>query len=360
MKLNKILKKLDITLVRKLSKEEQITIADNVATMISDKFNYIDYGYIYTKLTAAKMYTAKIPEGISDVLYLYELDTLLINYVENLNTVSEVMLYQCIHALQDIRNKKGMIKQLGQCTFTEFKTYAIALNEASIQYMVSRIFDYQEQEVEAYGIRAKTFGTNKYPLICNILKQLLFITREETLVKSTINSLDEFIIEVIEELGEGAFSTVRNNLDDMLYASEEIIDIKRKIKKEEDDSQQIDEALKRINNIENLMKKTYVNTQLLIFTTYFDKLFKRIETLEDTEYYLNKLNEYKNIMGTVIDNSEDIDKFYDDYYKDKKEKINSKKESIINKEQLALMIVSKNKIVRIFYLLRANLSRLFG
>ena len=69
MAISKLLKKFDIKVIGKLTKEEQIILSDNVATKISNEFNYIDYGYIYTKLMKAKMYTAIIPEGITSAIY---------------------------------------------------------------------------------------------------------------------------------------------------------------------------------------------------------------------------------------------------------------------------------------------------
>lgn len=205
MNINKLLKKFDIKIISKLKKEEQIILSDNVATKISNKFNYIDYGYIYTKLMKAKMYIAIVPEGITSAIYSYKDDTLFISDTEDINTISKELLYECIHAVQDIRSRKGKIKQLGQCIFSEFKVYAMALNEASIQYIVAKIFDEEKRYIEAYGIKINTYSKNKYPLICNILLQLLFMSKEETLVKSTIYSTDEFIIDGIEEIGETSF-----------------------------------------------------------------------------------------------------------------------------------------------------------
>ncbi|MCI9177247.1 MAG: hypothetical protein HFJ28_01380 [Clostridia bacterium] len=66
MGISKLLRKFDIKVIGKLTKEQQIILSDNVATKISNEFNYIDYGYIYTKLMKAKMYIAIIPIGYAD------------------------------------------------------------------------------------------------------------------------------------------------------------------------------------------------------------------------------------------------------------------------------------------------------
>ncbi|MCI8362703.1 MAG: hypothetical protein HFJ41_06260 [Clostridia bacterium] len=360
MGISKLLRKFDIKVIGKLTKEQQIILSDNVATKISNEFNYIDYGYIYTKLMKAKMYIAIIPEGITSAIYSYEEDTLFISDTEEISTVSKELLYECIHAVQDIRNKKGQIKQLGQCIFSEFKVYAMALNEASIQYIVAKIFNEEEKYIEAYAIKSNTYSPNKYPLICNILLQLLFISTEEILVKSTIYSTDEFIIEGIEEIGESSFVNVQNNLDEMLYASEQIIGIKKLIKtKTEEGYFNIEEYLNEIYEKEELIRKLYMDSQISIFTMYFDRLYNRIENLSDIKFYRNKLEEFKKLIGFYTNENQDYFlKYYEDYYKQKEEKLILKQADIERKNELALTVISDNIIIQIFNKIKSNVSRI--
>lgn len=360
MGISKLLKKFDIKVIGKLTKEEQIILSDNVATKISNEFNYIDYGYIYTKLMKAKMYIAIIPEGITSAIYSYEEDTLFISDTEDISTVSKELLYECIHAVQDIRNKKGQIKQLGQCIFSEFKVYAMALNEASIQYIVAKIFNEEERYIEAYGIKVNTYSRNKYPLICNVLLQLLFMSKEKTLVKSTIYSTDEFIIDGIEEIGETSFVNIQNNLDEMLYASEEIIGIKRLIKtKTEEGYLNINEYLNEIYQKEELIRKLYMDSQMSIFTMYFDRLYNRIQNLSDIKLYINKLEEFKKLIGFYTnENQEYFLQYYENYYNQKEEKLILKEADIKRKNDLALTVISDNIIIQIFNKIKNNLSKI--
>lgn len=351
MGISKLLKKFDIKVVGKVTKEQQIRISDNVATKISNQFNYIDYGYIYTKLMRAKMYIAIIPEGITRAIYSYEEDTLFISDEEDLNLVSKELLYECIHAMQDIRNNKGKIKQLGQCIFSEFKVYAMALNEASIQYIVAKIYKEEEKYIEAYGIKAKTYSINKYPLICNILKQLLFFSKEETLVKSTIYSTDEFMIDGIEEIGEASYVNIQKNLDEMLYASEEIIGIKRKIKEQSKEGylEDINKQLNEIYQKEEIIRKLYMDCQMSIFTMYFDRLYNRIENLQDIKYYKNRLEDFKELIGFYINEEKEYFlEYYKGYYEKKQEKLILKEADIKRKNDLALTVVTDNPIMQIF------------
>lgn len=360
MGISKLLKKFDIKVIGKLTKEEQIILSDNVATKISNEFNYIDYGYIYTKLMKAKMYIAIIPEGITSAIYSYEEDTLFISDTEDISIVSKELLYECIHAVQDIRNKKGQIKQLGQCIFSEFKVYAMALNEASIQYIVAKIFNEEEKYIEAYGIKANTYSKNKYPLICNILLQLLFLSNEKTLVKSTIYSTDEFIIDGVEEIGETSFVNIQNNLDEMLYASEEIIGIKRLIKdRTEEGYLNINEYLNEIYQKEELIRKLYMDSQMSIFTMYFDRLYNRIQNLSDIRLYKSRLEDFKELIGFYTNETQEYFlQYYENYYKQKEEKLILKEADIKRKNDLALTVISDNIIIQIFNKIKNNVSRI--
>lgn len=362
MGISKLLKKFDIKVIAKLTKEEQIILSDNIATKISNEFNYIDYGYIYTKLMKAKMYIAIIPEGITSAIYSYEEDTLFISDTEDISKVSKDLLYECIHAVQDIRDKKGKVKQLGQCIFSDYKVYAMALNEASIQYIVAKIFKEQEKYIEAYGIKANTYSHNKYPLICNILLQLLFISNERTLVESTIYSTDEFIIDGVEEIGETSFVNIQNNLDEMLYASEEIIGIKRQIKnKTEEGYLNINEYLNEIYQKEELIRKLYMDSQMSIFTMYFDRLYNRIQNLSDIKLYRNKLEKFKELIGFYTNEKQEYFlQYYEDYYKKKEEKLILKEAEIKRKNDLALTVISDNIIVQIFNKMKNTLNRILN
>lgn len=351
MGISKLLKKFDIKVIGKVTKEQQIIISDNVATKISNEFNYIDYGYIYTKLMRAKMYIAIIPKGITRAIYSYEEDTLFISDEEDLNFVSKELLYECIHAIQDIRNKKGKIKQLGQCIFSEFKVYAMALNEASIQYIVSKIFKEEDALIEAYGIKASTFSINKYPLICNILKQLMFFSNEKTLVTSTIYSTDEFILDGVEQIGETSYVSIQSNLDEMLYASEEIIRIKSKIKQETEDGnvEEINIQLNKIYEKEVIIRKLYMDCQMSILTMFFDKLFNRIETLKDIKKYRNKIEQFKGLIGYYTNEEQEyFSEYYKGYCKNKEEKLILKEAEIKRRDDLSLTVVSDNTMMQIF------------
>ena len=353
MSINKILKDLNIGVIEKVDDISKNRIAEEIAQKIVQIFKYIDYNYIITKINKLQIYTAKIPEGITRALYSYEDDALYISEEFYNKEYNDEILHEYVHSIQDVRDKKENIRRLGQCIFSEFKVYGMALNEACVQYIVSELKQEKEEKIEAYGINAMTYSKNKYPLICNLVEQLLFTTNKEILVKSTIYGTDEFLDECIEQIGEINFSNVQSNLDDMLYASEEIIKIKNDIKQF---AQKDDFIQKTIEN-EEIIKKIYIDTQTIIFTSYFDRMFMRIENLYDIQFYEKKLEQYKYIMGDLINNNL-FEEYYESYCFKMKVKLEEKRNSILRKENLSLMVVSNNKIIQFFRKIKSILSKI--
>lgn len=351
MGISKMISKFDIKVIGKISKEKQIIISDNVATKITSEFNFMNYEQIYAKLMASKMYIAIMPEGMAESIYSYEEDILFINDKEELNNISKELLYECIHAMQEIRNQKGNIKQLGQCMVSDYKIHTMSLNEAAILYITQRIFKEEIEYIEAYGIKAKTYSPNNYPLICNILLQLLFILNKEILVKSTLNSTNEFLIKVVEEIGEGSYANIRSNLEEMLYTSEEIIGIKRSLKNNTSDGdiEEINKQLNRIHEKETIIGRLYMDSQMSIFTMYFNNVFNRIKTITDIQKYREKLQEYKELIGVYTNkNQEYFLEYYDGYCKEKEQKLIQKEKEIKRRNDLALTVISNNIISQIF------------
>ena len=220
------------------------------------------------------------------------------------------------------------------------------------------MFGKEDKIIEAYGIKAKTFSPNKYPLLCNILEQMLFVSDEEKLVESTIYSNDDFIIDQMEELGEANYANIRNNLDEMLYASEEIINSKGKMKLLGcEDS----EELNKIHEKEEFINRIYMDCQMSICTVYFNRLFKKIDNSLDIKLYRASLNEFRGLLGFSkgVNQGYQLD-YYDEYYKNKLTELKVKEQEIKRKEAVALIRVSDNLISKMFSRVRNAIFRLLN
>ena len=58
------------------------------------------------------------------------------NIVDDLE---EFAVHECIHYLQEVKDKRNYLIRMGLCDYTEFKIYGLGLNEAAVQLMASKV-----------------------------------------------------------------------------------------------------------------------------------------------------------------------------------------------------------------------------
>ena len=84
------------------------------------------------------------------------------------------------------------ITRLGLFTFKGSKPTGMALNEAAVQLLASNILENTFETATYYDITFSTVSPNCYPLLCNLIYQMAYVTGEEVLFESTFNSNDHF------------------------------------------------------------------------------------------------------------------------------------------------------------------------
>lgn len=199
---NKKLEEIGIQIIRKLDYTEVENIANEVAVKIFNvfaKYNLIS-SEIYEILANTDMYLAKIPEGISKANYFYQDSSIYFSEDLKLEEPNEFVIHECIHRIQDYKNKKGKLKQLGICYFTETKIIGVAINEAAIQYITAKTLSKRRKYTSIYDMDIQTISPKYYPIITNIIEQLVFITGEQLLVESTLKNDNEFRYNLIDTL----------------------------------------------------------------------------------------------------------------------------------------------------------------
>lgn len=323
MYINKHFKELNIEPITKIDVREKCEFANKAAILLVDTFSEYDLDYlkIVDLLQHTEMYISKVPKNISPVNYSYLDETMYISDEIEFNLQNEFVLHEVIHRIQEGRNKKNQLMQLGICSILETKIQGLAINEAAIQYIVQKLLGSSSQMVEIYDMKLPTISRNYYPIITNLMEQLCFALGDKLLIDSTLNSKSDFKYNAIDNLGEGSYFTIQANFDKILEAKDNIL-------KNQD-------AQKNIQTIKDL----YNDTQRLIFTSYFDRLFKRIETIDELKEYNKKLFYYRNYIG-----SNEGQYVYIEYYKNQKEKIKKLEFDLQNR---ALVVVKDNKILRI-------------
>ena len=247
---------------------------------------------------------------------------------------------------------------------TEFKATGIGLNEAAVQYITSKIEGKKYEYIEKYEVVAKTYNEQRYPLMCNLILQLIYVTGENIFLDSILNCKNDFEYKIMENCGEGTYTTIINGLDKMLYAEEENIQLFQFLEKHKQTSnantdyatteQEIYKTMAKIEANRKIIKETYIKLENLILNSYFNKYFSRIETLDDIIAYRKDLYNYKEIYGM---NS--FDNEYNKYYSNKIKDLEDKRINIMRKTGQFSLAKTDNKILNNFSKIRAALLGIF-
>ena len=352
MSIKSDLKKDGIEVIEKLDTLKINSMAKNIASKLCETFP--DYGLneneLFIKLSRLDMYKAKMPDGMAEANYFYKNSSIYFNEHIPDEDMEEFAIHECIHYLQEIKDKKNYLLKMGLCDYTEFKIYGLGLNEAAVQLMSSKIIGIPKDYVKYFGISFETISPSYYPLECCLVNQLAYITGEDILFKSTLFSDDNFKKIFSELTSQKDFMAIQNALDDILFAEEDIIKLNNKIIQIDDRNKKVDGMLKKIDELKNEIKLTFLRTQNLIISSYFDKAFDKISNLEELEIYRKKLYSFKDYLGFA-----DGYTFFNDYYIEKMSALEHKYNILENGGiETAINLQSKkdNKILAFFKALK--------
>lgn len=360
----KIFELTGINVIEKIEFEAKEEIVDNVANILASEFEQINYREIKTKLLETPMYIADVPNQYYGVVFLHDNSSIYIDKKIDILELSERVIHEFIHAIQTVKDKKNNTQKVGVCEFNEFKATGIGLNEAAVQYITSKIEGKKYEYIEKYEVVAKTYNEQRYPLMCNLILQLIYVTGENIFLDSILNCKNDFEYKIMENCGEGTYTTIINGLDKMLYAEEENIQLFQFLEKHKQTSnantdyatteQEIYKTMAKIESNRKIIKETYIKLENLILNSYFNKYFSRIETLDDIIEYRKDLYNYKEIYGM---NS--FDNEYNKYYSNKIKDLEDKRINIMRKTGQFSLAKTDNKILNTFSKIRAALLGIF-
>lgn len=354
MSIESNLKKDGIEVIEKLDTLKVNSIAMNISKKICNTFP--EYGFnqndLFIELSRLNMYKAKMPDGMAEAKYFYKNTSIYFNEHINDNDIEEFAIHECIHYIQEVKDKKNYLIRMGLCDYTEFKIYGLGLNEAAVQLMASKINGIPKEYVKYFGISFETISPSYYPLECCLVNQLAYITGEDILFESTIKSNDNFKDKLSSLITPKIFMAIQNAIDDILYAEENIIKLNNKIAEIEDGNKKVDGMLKKIEELKNEITLTFMRTQNLIISGYFNTAFNAISNLEELESYRKKLYSFKDYLGFAEGYT-----FFSDYYVNKMDELESKYNALENgyeETTTALKVISKkeSKIIAFFKALK--------
>lgn len=327
----KDLSNLEFEVKKDLSEREKRFISNFIANKLTDKYPYLKLGYfdIFSILYNTPMYFCTISEKVLNVKYEQKDLSLYFNENKNIFDIDDYIIHEGIHRIQDKRNKEEIIKQLGLCEFTDLEVKGLTFNEAAIQYIVSNLLEKDKKDLKIYNISLKTISDSYYPLITNLMEQIVLLIGSKKLVESTIYSDNNFNKEIISMFGEENFNKIIENFD-------KIVEL---------------EKLENNENKEDVTKQisdTYFESQKLIYTSYFNNVISSTNNLEQIKEVRQQLYEYAKLIFL----SEKFDEFKL-FYNEKVIKLKELETNINAK--YAIAVVNRN----IFYKVFLKIKRLF-
>jgi len=320
------LKKDGITIIKPLDTLTITLISKFVAEKLTTSF--IFYGLkqddLFIKISKIPMYFAKIPEGMAEANYLYKNSTIYFKEGLSLDEMQVYAIHEFVHNYQELKDKNNILYRMGLCDFTNFKIYGMALNEAAVQFLSSKALKNEIDTVKYYGIEMPTISPNCYPIICNLIAQMSYITGEQVLFDSTLYSNDNFKNSFMNLCGEKTFYAIQNNFDKIMKTEEKIIKINSIFQATDVLPEKlIVKYSKQILKYKKIIQNIFINTQNLILTSYFNNRFNNIYSTTDIEDFRKKLYNYKDLIGTTENYT-----YFNDYYINMMSKLSEKFDSI--------------------------------
>lgn len=301
MSIESDLKKNGITVIETLDSSSVNAIAKNVSEKIVSAFPNFGFNFdsLYNRFSSLPMYIAEMPDGISEASYFYKNSSIYFRDGMGLADLEKFAVHELIHNLQEIKDEKGNLVKLGLCTFKGSKVSGMALNEAAVQVISSNILGSTFDNVTYYDITFSTVSPNCYPILCNLISQMAYVTGEDVLFDSTLNSNDYFKNKFVALCGENVYSQIADNFDKILNLEEKIIILRNKLESDDTNIVKSQSIAEKINNLKEQIRNTYFSTQELITKTYFSTVFKSLITSADVDRFRKKLYNFQELIGTT-------------------------------------------------------------
>lgn len=318
-------------------------ISAYVARTLCSKFPELklNYNTLFESIARLKMFIADM-KNMSGACYFYKNSTIYFQRGLSLNNIKKLAIHECIHYFQEIKDSKGTLHRLGLCTYFGNRAYGNALNEASVQLMSAYATEERRDIVTYYGITLPTDSPSYYPLLCNLIKQIGYLTGFSALFESTFYSNDMFFEKFKSAFGENNAYVIQKNFEKILSLEAKIVRINNKIQNKELSYYGFKNSTDSIDKCKNNIQRIFLATQSLIISSFFDSRLSKLKTVAQIENYRKYLYSFSNLIGTTSNYS-----FFNDYYIKKMAELDAIYEQRSD-NNVSLMEVKKSKISQIF------------
>ena len=289
-------------------------IAHNIAAKLCDTFPELCFNEtdLFAKLSRLGMYRAVMPDGMAEANYFYKNTSIYFNEKIAFEDLEEFAIHECIHYIQEVKDKRNNLLRMGLCNFDNFKIVGMGLNEAAVQYATSKVIGIEKDYVKYFGVSFRTISPSYYPIECNLIEQMTYITGESVLYDSTFTSNDKFKNAFIKATSEETYDKVEYYIDQILELEENIIRLGNKFSSFDERNKAVDKIVEKTDTCKTKIAEYFEKAQNTIIKSYFDKAFKSIKDLEELDNYRRKLEHYGELIGRT-----DNYTFFDDYYTEK-------------------------------------------
>lgn len=335
MNIEKQLQKDGIVATEKIDTETVLNITNSISKKIASAFpNFnLNANEIFAKLFSLNMYKAQMPEGMQEASYCYKNSSIYFNLNIANEDLEEFAIHECIHFLQEVKDENDNIKRMGLANYSNSKVIGTGINEASVQYIASKIIGIEPDFEKYYNINLYTPSPSYYPVECALLNELVFFIGEEKLFQSTYFSTDEFKDEIINYTSEKNYNYIINSFDKILKLEEKII----KLNNKNTEKSQI-----KVEKHRESIKNIFFETQDLIIKKFFDFDFNQISNLEQLETFRRKITNFDKYIG----HSENYT-FFKDYLTEMMNKLEHKSNILENDGMETAPAINKTSILDI-------------
>lgn len=277
----KDLEKLNIFPKEKIEYDQKISVARDVTDMLSENVHELSESYneISMRLLNCDMYFADIDAKYGNVIYYYKNNSLYLHPMPLEEIPREQLVHECIHYLQNFSNVMKSNQRAGLSNFDEFKIIGLGLNEAMTQYITATAMEKKIKRVENENISIVTNSSEYYKYMTSLAHQIVFLMGRKSAIRSAIESNGRFEDDLYNTFEENT-NRILKNFDLLL------------------------EEYNQETKDENKMIDIYLQTQELIYKTYFTKTCKVLTTRNEVDQMVQKIYDYEEIYGRASEETE--------------------------------------------------------
>ena len=346
MTIKSAIKKEGIKVISSLDSSTISSIASKIIEVLQSVFpeKTLNMPQLFSNLLKLNMYIAELPTGCS-AKYFYKNKSIYFSPDTSFEEITDLVVHECIHYLQERTNKGGKVIRLGFCDFTSSTLPGTGLNEASVQLLASKCVNKKSETVTYFDLDFDTISPDYYPLECALVNQMAYLVGDDVLFDSTLNSNDNFKNQFISLTSKETFENVQRNIDFLVEMQENIIKLNSYNEAHFNLVNKVQKNYDKIEDLKSQIRRVFLNTQDIILTAYFDNTINLLYTKEAIEKYRNKLYNFRNLIATS-----DGYIYFNKYYIEKMSELENRTENlsapvenapIVYKESFIEFIINK-------------------